>query len=87
MLGRHHLHPHVRARGYIYLLETSLVEPNFVDAMLRLDSLLVTPSTILSVPLPNSNIVVMAAGVPGAFGKNFEHLLTKQQGLMPECAP
>lgn len=74
----------MRARGYLYLLETTLVEPNFVDALERLDELLVTPTTIVSVTPPNANIALMAADVPAAFGRNFEHLLTKQQGLQPE---
>ena len=84
MLGRHHSHPLVRARGYLYLLETAMVEPNFVEAIGRLDSLLTTPTTILTVPPPNANIALMAGGVPARFGHNFELLLTKQQGLQPE---
>lgn len=84
MLGRYHAHPLVRARGYLYLLETTLVEPHFVDALQRMDGLLATPTTIVSVPPPNANVALMAAGVPAAYGNNFDHLLTKQQGLQPE---
>ena len=84
VLGRHHKHPLVHARGYLYVLETTLVDSMFANVLTGLDSLLLTPNTILMPPLPSANVALMASGVPGNFGLNFERRITKRQGLMPE---
>ena len=84
MLQQYHNDPLISARGYLYMHDTSQAEPDFMEALQRLDALLVTPTTVLTVPPPNANIVVMGAGVPSLFNSTFEIPLTKHQGISLE---
>lgn len=84
MLGRYYNHPLVRARGFLYMHDTATAESNFPEALQQLDTLLVTPTTMLTVPPPNANIAVIGAGLPPLFNGTFDIPLTKHQGVSLE---
>ena len=77
LLYRYRSHPLVAADTYLYLHDTTTVDPNtFIE---RFESFRLPRSPLLYTtwPLPNSNTVAFGAGVVQRFGHNFDANLTK----------
>eukprot|EP00966_Prymnesium_polylepis_P167463 3871502-Prymnesium_polylepis.2 len=84
--GLHQLHAHredplVRADSYLYLLDTTSAEPDFLQCY---EALRVGHAELLISPSPSSNICAFGHGVLEAFGDNFQSPLTKAQAIAVE---
>ena len=83
-LSRHLSDPLLRADAYMYLLATSLVQPNFGAEMAKFRSWDWRGAQYHTVRLPSSNTGVFSRAVLERIGSNFEPLLTKHQAIVLE---
>ena len=80
LLYQHRHHPLVSADVYIYLHDTTTVDPDtFIERFesFRLPRREAGPLLFSTWPLPNSNIVAFGAAVVHRYGRNFEGNLSK----------
>ena len=82
-LHTYRYHPLVRARAYMFLLDTSVAEPDFLACF---QSLRVGQFDLLVSPAPASNICAFGSGVVDRFGDNFapSESLSKEEAIAVE---
>lgn len=79
MLYHYRNHPMVHALAYLYILDTSTVGMAFPWKFNELAS--TGYHEMLNPPKPSSNICAFGHGLVEKYGKNFDTLLTKEDGL------
>ena len=83
MLHEHSAHPLIRANAYLYLLDTTSAEPDFVTCFEALRGSGSEAWLLVSSP-PASNICAFGLGVVQAYGTNFASPVSKAQAIAVE---